>query len=108
MNNEMRQLLAIEGHREFTAAVQHFVKPEKCLTVEVLSERYQIAAGIMFAIFIDITAQAHNNYDPAALRELCVASFDKFFQDPHNRDMLEKRGAAMKGPAAFSKGPPPK
>ncbi len=98
MNNEMRQLLAVEGHREFTAAVRHFVKPEQCLTVEVLSERYQIAASIMFAIFIQITAQVHNNYDPESLRELCVASFDRFFEDPHNRDTLEKRGAGRNDP----------
>ncbi len=99
MNERNRQLLAIEGHREFTAAIQHFVKPEQCGSAEILSERYQIAASIMFAMFIEITAQAHNNYDPTSLRILCGASFDRFFEDPHNRATLEKRFAAKKGPA---------
>lgn len=93
MNNEIRQLLAIEGHKEFTAAVDRFVKPGQCLTGAVLSERYQIAAGAMFAIFIDIMAQAHGVFEPAVLRELCIVAFDRFFDDPRNRAILEKRGA---------------
>ncbi len=94
-----RHLLAIECLGEFHNAIQHFVKPEQCLTDAIRSERYLIATSVMFALFIEITAKAHNNYDPAELRDLCAASFDRFFDDPHNLNTLEKLGAASKDKA---------